>query len=340
MEALTEYLRLFTVSQMLLFLLASATSANALRVRCSLMGLSLGVIAYMILPLIYTNIGFSAQVVLWMLPEFVPLLLTVLAWQVFEDDQPLPLWLICLALIQVIVSVWACAERFSGQSMYVLDIARQLVKVVLVLMVLVVLMRGRDSDLVEQRLAIRGVLSVVIGLSALAVVLTELYFSFKVPQTVELFGMTAFFISALITNYILLRTNPDVRLIPVAQTPASIKSIERIDTGDAKLQRIIDHMAQREVYSRHNVKIADFAAELNLPEHKVRAKINKGLGFRNFNQFINSFRLEEAAKRLRDTPDVPILTIALDVGFASISVFNTSFSSVYGMTPSEYRRLG
>jgi AraC-like DNA-binding protein len=35
---------------------------------------------------------------------------------------------------------------------------------------------------------------------------------------------------------------------------------------------------------------------------------------------------------------VPILTLALDLGYASLSPFNRAFKAHTGLTPSEYRR--
>ncbi|NIM18801.1 MAG: helix-turn-helix domain-containing protein, partial [Candidatus Latescibacteria bacterium] len=41
-----------------------------------------------------------------------------------------------------------------------------------------------------------------------------------------------------------------------------------------------------------------------------------------------------------DEPRTPVLTIALDVGFRSLSSFNTAFRAHYGKTPTGYRRSG
>ena len=39
-----------------------------------------------------------------------------------------------------------------------------------------------------------------------------------------------------------------------------------------------------------------------------------------------------------DDENIPILTMALEVGFNSIAPFNRAFKSIEGVTPSEYRR--
>jgi AraC-like DNA-binding protein len=87
--------------------------------------------------------------------------------------------------------------------------------------------------------------------------------------------------------------------------------------------------------------IGQLAKELDIQEYKLRQMINSQLGYRNFSDFLNSYRIKETAERLRDETNkhLPILTIALDVGFRSLSSFNKAFKATFGQTPTEYRRL-
>jgi AraC-like DNA-binding protein len=64
------------------------------------------------------------------------------------------------------------------------------------------------------------------------------------------------------------------------------------------------------------------------------------MGFRNFTAFLNEYRLSAAALRLadRDQTHIPVLTIALDLGWGSIGPFNRAFRTRFGMTPTDYRR--
>lgn len=61
----------------------------------------------------------------------------------------------------------------------------------------------------------------------------------------------------------------------------------------------------------------------------------------NFNHFINSFRINAAKKLLTDenSNHHTIAAIAYDVGFNSISSFNTAFKKQEGSTPTHYRKL-
>jgi AraC-like DNA-binding protein len=73
-----------------------------------------------------------------------------------------------------------------------------------------------------------------------------------------------------------------------------------------------------------------------LGQAALRALINQQQGYRNFNDFLHHYRLQEASARLT-SEDLPILTIALESGYASIGPFNRAFRQRFGMTPTEYR---
>ncbi|MEH6537718.1 MAG: helix-turn-helix domain-containing protein [Psychroserpens sp.] len=61
---------------------------------------------------------------------------------------------------------------------------------------------------------------------------------------------------------------------------------------------------------------------------------------RNFNDFINYYRIQEAKKLLLDTNSkhFTISSIAFDTGFSSLSSFNSAFKKFEGTTPSAYRK--
>ncbi len=56
-----------------------------------------------------------------------------------------------------------------------------------------------------------------------------------------------------------------------------------------------------------------------------------------FHEYLNKIRTERA-RALLETSDLPILDIAFDCGFGSVSYFNRVFKRTVGVTPSEYRK--
>jgi AraC-like DNA-binding protein len=67
--------------------------------------------------------------------------------------------------------------------------------------------------------------------------------------------------------------------------------------------------------------------------------ITAGLGYTNFNQLLNHYRIADAARRLRADSGAQqsVLEIAFDSGFASIGPFNRAFKKEFGVTPTVYR---
>lgn len=99
-------------------------------------------------------------------------------------------------------------------------------------------------------------------------------------------------------------------------------------------------MTVERIYRQEGLSIGGLAARLDLPEYRLRQVINEGLGYRNFNAFLNRYRIDDAKAALSDPSqrDVQVLTIAMDAGFQSIGPFNRAFKADTGMTPTEFRR--
>ena len=102
------------------------------------------------------------------------------------------------------------------------------------------------------------------------------------------------------------------------------------------MARLAAAMTDERLYRREGLTLAMLAETLGVGEDALRGLINQELGYRNFNDFLHHYRLQEAAPRLVNE-DLPILTIALDCGYGSIGPFNRAFKQRLGMTPSEYR---
>ena len=94
------------------------------------------------------------------------------------------------------------------------------------------------------------------------------------------------------------------------------------------------------LYREAGLTISMLAKSLNIPEYRLRAFIHKQLGFRNFNAMLHQYRIEDSGNVLSDNENqnISILTIALSVGYQSITPFNKAFREIKGVTPSEYRK--
>ncbi len=128
---------------------------------------------------------------------------------------------------------------------------------------------------------------------------------------------------------------------PPPNTAADPADGRLADAQQQALQQALQRlMTEQHAYRREDLSIASLAALLKVPEYRLRRLINQRLGHRNFNAFVNGYRLQEASAALADPQrrSLPVLGIALDAGFQSIGPFNRAFKAATGRTPSEYRR--
>lgn len=110
--------------------------------------------------------------------------------------------------------------------------------------------------------------------------------------------------------------------------------------SDARLLgRLRELMESERVYRDPDLTIAEFAARMSAPEAKVRSLVNQQLGHRHFRSFLNAYRVAEAREILADPAKAAekMVTVALDVGFASLASFNRAFKLAEGRPPTEFR---
>lgn len=86
--------------------------------------------------------------------------------------------------------------------------------------------------------------------------------------------------------------------------------------------------------SNPELKLDGFSKEIGMSKANLYRKI-KALTDLSPNEFIRNFRLEMAAKILKES-QLPISDVYVAVGFNSHAYFSNCFKSFYGVTPSEY----
>ncbi|QMW22492.1 AraC family transcriptional regulator [Sandaracinobacteroides saxicola] len=200
-------------------------------------------------------------------------------------------------------------------------------------------LRGRDADLVEGRRRMRLLLVSAIGVVILWVVLSELSLDgWPAPVAWRVMNAASLLLLVAVLSAAMLAWRDPALLAapPPAAEPAVV-------ADDSALLARLDALMRRELLWRNEgVTMASVAAALGVPEYRLRRAINQGLGARNFNAWLNGYRLAEARAALSDPSqrEVPILTIAMDAGFGSLAPFNRAFREAEGCTPSEFRARG
>lgn len=105
-------------------------------------------------------------------------------------------------------------------------------------------------------------------------------------------------------------------------------------------QQLRAGIEQQRWYLDPELKVADLAEILAVPDYRVSRAVCAGLGEANFNQWVNRHRIGHACRQLSDPSQrrQPILTVALASGFASLGPFNRAFKAQTGLTPSAFRQ--
>ena len=206
-----------------------------------------------------------------------------------------------------------------------------------------VALRDRDDDLVEQRRIIRLWLPLLVAAQAGTVLVAEMIFTpLDPPALMRLFNGVMILMLNLFAGLALLRTDPEL-LVRTQDEEVTDKELTppSLSPSETVLHEKLTAAMANGMYREPGLTIAGLADQLGSPEHRLRTLINRRMGHRNFSAFLNRHRISEAREKLssRESADLPVLTIAMDLGYNSLPTFNRAFRNETGTTPSEFRRL-
>ena len=200
---------------------------------------------------------------------------------------------------------------------------------------------GRDfaADLVERRRRLREGF-----MAATAVYLTltlgvqsyNLLLGVSTPESIALANMLVVAAACLGAAWFLLQPRSDSWLDP--GRPVNVAALSRLESSVlASLNKALE---SDQVFLQEGLTIGELARHLGTGEHVLRNVINRGMGYRNFNDFLHAWRIREACERLTrpECARESILAIAMSVGYGSVGPFNRAFKARLGMTPTDYRR--
>jgi AraC-like DNA-binding protein len=263
--------------------------------------------------------------------------LFAMSW--FDDDFRLRPWHLLVVAALVTGGFLANYLFFiQAQRPLVLAISWRAMSIVLVCAAIVTALRGRNADLVEPRRRARLAISLMIALVILWIVAAEFPLrAWPPPVGWRVVNAASLFLLAATLALTILGWR-DPALLAAPEKP-SVDTPRPEADDSALLARLDADMRHERLYRQDGLTITTVAARLGVPEYRLRRAINQGLGARNFNAYLNSFRIDEARQALADPAqrEVPILTIALDAGFGSLAPFNRAFRDSEGCTPTEFR---
>ena len=101
-------------------------------------------------------------------------------------------------------------------------------------------------------------------------------------------------------------------------------------------ENLTNYMEQKKPYIDNELRLVNLADQLGFSTHLLSKIINKKYG-KNFNNFVNDYRLIEAEKLLKTSKNLNIKDIYFDVGFNNKNSFYKAFKLKYHCTPLQYR---
>lgn len=120
---------------------------------------------------------------------------------------------------------------------------------------------------------------------------------------------------------------------PAAKAPAEAEPL----FDHALKARIEQLMTEDQPFYNPKLTLSELAELAGTNPHELSRAINQGFGM-NFNDFINSYRVEAFKRRVVEPQyqNHTFLAVAMMVGFNSKTAFNRSFKKLTGETPREY----
>ncbi len=109
------------------------------------------------------------------------------------------------------------------------------------------------------------------------------------------------------------------------------------ETRSSILQLVQGHVEEQALYRNSDLTLATLAEQVGVSVHHLSETLNQ-TGGKNFNLFINEYRVAEVCQQLEQKSERKLIDVALDAGFSSKSSFNAIFKKLTGQTPSLYRR--
>ncbi len=103
------------------------------------------------------------------------------------------------------------------------------------------------------------------------------------------------------------------------------------------VSRLYELMEVEKIFADEDLSLGDLAAHLGISPHQLSEILNEKLK-KNFNAFVNEYRVNEARELLVEEPDRTIISVCAAAGFNSTTTFNAVFSRQTGYSPRQYRK--
>ncbi len=334
MQQLNEIFQIASVTLLVLTCLLFARNLQGMHLWAGI-GFTLSIIAYLIVETEFAQHSLL-HVIIMTGAICIPVLFWLLSKTIFDDNFKSTLVIAVWFLVQLIPHVhhYFC-DLFPNQIESLLNVISEVVSIGFVLASLYVALKTKQGDLIESRLRFRNIFiiitAVLIGLT-LIVEATAFAQQSKIPlqilQRMSILALTGYF---LFSNFDF-RSGFFFRESPKPKASVSVDTVLE--------DKLMNLLTEQRIYRKEGLTIKELAELMEVQEHRLRRLINGQLGFKNFNDFLNQSRVNEACEILTDASQnqKTILEIAYALGYQSIGPFNKAFKEQKNTTPTAFRK--
>ncbi|MBC3765523.1 helix-turn-helix domain-containing protein [Neptunicella marina] len=339
MDAVSTFFYTFAIAQMLLSALSLGINRQRSQLTYLYTGLMLAASCYLLGYIASGHQSVLSQVVAFIGGNCVLGLFWLVSLCLFSDHIKVNYKHYVIASVPLIlptlVKLWLAVGSPPPNIQTLIANTALLVELSLICHALGVTIRYWRDDLIEQRRLLRASLICFGGIYLFLVIFVEQVLNFHGEWLSQIESITLAALSLFLNTLLLRLREASLFASRLAQAKTSLRHKQ-----SPEVERILSAMSQDLLYQQEGITIAELAKKLNMYEYKLRNVINGELGYRNFNDFLNYYRINEVTAKLNDPgySSVAILNLALDSGFRSLSSFNKAFKNTHHVTPSEYRK--
>jgi len=276
------------------------------------------------------------------------------------DASPALAWLFCLSQFddnfKVTPMHWAVvvAKLVTGSVAYVFwtldygtavifDKASNLIVIGILVHLVIVAWQGHHEDLVEARRKFRSIFVTAVIVVTIGVLVSQTASRRADTVTIALLLQAMSFLGiAIFLHWRLSAQGGEDLFFTVVGNADQSHGHDHCELTPADQHDldVILGLDGTDLVLESGLTISKLASRLRIPEHRLRHLINQHMGYRNFADFLNHHRIQAAKARLSNIEDrnIPVLTIAMDMGYGSLGPFNRAFKERTGQTPTAYRR--
>ena len=344
MENILDIIRALTISHLLIFGLLFLKSYRREAAAWSTAFFIFCLIGYTAADFFSWPIAeFNFQFIVLLVAFSLPFSFWITSKAYFDDEFQFKKWMgaLLLTLLSILVLLRFLIIPQIGENATLLSVVKMFphtTSMVFLLLGVIEAARNYSGDLVVTRHRFRLIFMISTSIIMILTILTEITFEHQVPLMLDLVQKSTILGLIIYFTIDLLEFKGEFFGKKIKEALPSQSEQQEVDPE--LVNQLMTLMDDQKIYQTEGLTIRTLSEKMAVKEYKLRQAINQHLGFRNFNEFLNSYRIEDAKMILsqKENKQMTILEIAYQLGYASLAPFNKAFKKVTSMTPTEYRR--